>query len=139
VRRSPQLHGRDRRPVRGAVGDEPERLDRRHEDTLKDPKYKGLVLDGVVYGNDDPQISTTQAQACSRRTRTSSHHRPDHRRHRRRRSGRPAAKKTGSVFVTGLGTPKGMQDYVKGGEAPEFALWNVTDLGYLAYASRPTS
>ncbi len=45
-----------------------------------------------------------------------------------------AAKLTGKVFVTGLGTPKGMQDYVKGGEAPEFALWNVTDLGYLAYA-----
>jgi rhamnose transport system substrate-binding protein len=103
--------------------------------TLKDPKYKGLVLDGVVYGNDDPQISTTQAQgllqahpnlkviiapttvgivAAAQVVR--------------------AAKKTGSVFVTGLGTPKGMQDYVKGGEAPEFALWNVTDLGYLAYA-----
>jgi rhamnose transport system substrate-binding protein len=27
-----------------------------------------------------------------------------------------------------------MVDYVKGGQAPEFALWNVTDLGYLAYA-----
>jgi rhamnose transport system substrate-binding protein len=36
--------------------------------------------------------------------------------------------------VTGLGTPKGMVDYVKGGQAPVFALWNVTDLGYLAYA-----
>ena len=44
------------------------------------------------------------------------------------------ANKTGSVFVTGPGTPKGMQAYVKGGVAPEFALWNVTDLGYLAYA-----
>jgi rhamnose transport system substrate-binding protein len=103
--------------------------------TLKDAKYSKLVFDGVVYGNDDPQISTTQAQgllqahpnlkvivapttvgiiAAAQVVR--------------------AAKKTGSVFVTGLGTPKGMQDYVKGGEAPEFALWNVTDLGYLAYA-----
>ena len=103
--------------------------------TLKDPKYSKLVLDGVVYGNDDPQVSTTQAQGLL--------------------SAHPALKviiapttvgivaaakvvrdlkKTGSVFVTGLGTPKGMQDYVKGGESPEFALWNVTDLGYLAYA-----
>ena len=41
---------------------------------------------------------------------------------------------TGKVFVTGLGTPKGMVDFVKGGQAPVFALWNVTDLGYLAYA-----
>ena len=102
--------------------------------TMKDAKYAGLVWDGVVYGNDDPQVSTTQAQGLL--------------------SAHPnlkvivapttvgivaaaqvvrAAKKTGSVFVSGLGTPKGMVDYVKGGEAPEFALWNVTDLGYLAY------
>ena len=31
-------------------------------ETLKDAKYSGLVYDGVVYGNDDPQISTQQAQ-----------------------------------------------------------------------------
>ena len=103
--------------------------------TLQDPKYAGLKLVATVYGNDDPQVSTTQAQgllqaypnlkvivapttvgivAAAQVVR--------------------AAKKTGSVFVTGLGTPKGMVDYVKGGEAPQFALWNVTDLGYLAYA-----
>ena len=103
--------------------------------TLKDPKYSKLVLDGVVYGNDDPQVSTTQAQGL-----LSAHPNlkviiaPT-------TVGIVAAakvvrdlKKTGSVFVTGLGTPKGMQDYVKGGESPEFALWNVTDLGYLAFA-----
>ena len=39
--------------------------------TLKDAKYRKLVLDGVVYGNDDPQISTTQAQGLLPRTRTS--------------------------------------------------------------------
>jgi rhamnose transport system substrate-binding protein len=105
------------------------------QETLKDPKYAKLVFDGVVYGNDDPTVSTTQAQALL--------------------SAHPnlkvivspttvgivaaaqvvkAAGKTGSIFVTGLGTPKGMVDFVKGGQAPEFALWNVTDLGYLAYA-----
>ena len=105
------------------------------ETTLKDAKYAGLKYDGVVYGNDDPQVSTQQAQgllqahpdlkviiapttvgivAAAQVVR--------------------AAGKTGQVFVTGLGTPMGMVDYVKGGEAPEFALWNVTDLGYLAYA-----
>jgi rhamnose transport system substrate-binding protein len=105
------------------------------QDTMKDAKYANLKWDGVVYGNDDPQVSTQQAQALLQ--------------------AHPnlkvivapttvgivaaaqvvrAAKKTGSVFVTGLGTPKGMVNYVKGGEAPEFALWNVTDLGYLAYA-----
>ncbi len=105
------------------------------QQTMKEAKYKGLVWDGVVYGNDDPQISTTQAQALLQ--------------------AHPnlkvivapttvgivaaaqvvkAAGKTGKVFVTGLGTPKGMEAYVKGGQSPEFALWNVTDLGYLAYA-----
>ena len=103
--------------------------------TLKDAKYSKLVWDGVVYGNDAPTVSTQQAQALL--------------------SAHPNLKvivspttvgivaaaqvvkdqnKTGSVFVTGLGTPKGMVDFVKGGQAPEFALWNVTDLGYLAYA-----
>ena len=100
-----------------------------------DSKYANLKLVATVYGNDDPAISTTQAQALL--------------------TAHPnlkvivapttvgivaaaqvvkAQNKTGKVFVTGLGTPKGMVDYVKGGESPVFALWNVTDLGYLAYA-----
>ncbi len=103
--------------------------------TLTDAKYAGLKLVDVVYGNDDPQISTTQAQALLQKY-------PN-----LKNIIAPttvgivaaaqvvrAAKKTGQVAVTGLGTPKGMVDYVKGGESPAFALWNVTDLGYLAYA-----
>jgi rhamnose transport system substrate-binding protein len=38
----------------------------------------------------------------------------------------------GKVFVTGLGTPNQMREYVKSGAAPQFALWNPADLGYLA-------
>jgi rhamnose transport system substrate-binding protein len=100
-----------------------------------DSKYANLKLVATVYGNDDPTVSTTQAQALLQ--------------------AHPnlqvivapttvgivaaaqvvkAQGKTGKVFVTGLGTPKGMVDFVKGGQAPVFALWNVTDLGYLAYA-----
>ncbi len=37
----------------------------------------------------------------------------------------------GKVFVTGLGNPKAMREYVKSGAAPMFALWNPADLGYL--------
>jgi rhamnose transport system substrate-binding protein len=36
------------------------------------------------------------------------------------------------VFVTGLGTPNQLRAYVKSGASPEFALWNPSDLGYLA-------
>ena len=38
----------------------------------------------------------------------------------------------GKVFVTGLGTPNQMREYVKSGSSPQFALWNPGDLGYLA-------
>ena len=38
----------------------------------------------------------------------------------------------GKVFVTGLGTPNQMREYVKNGASPQFALWNPADLGYLA-------
>ncbi len=38
----------------------------------------------------------------------------------------------GQVFVTGLGTPNQMREYVKNGSSPEFALWNPADLAYLA-------
>jgi len=103
--------------------------------TLKDSKYSKLVFDGVYYGNDDPTISTQQTTAM-----LAAHPNlkviiaPT-------TVGIVAAAQEitkenliNKVFVTGLGTPKGMVDYVKSGAAPEFALWNVTDLGYLAYA-----
>ncbi|MGA2512418.1 MAG: substrate-binding domain-containing protein [Candidatus Limnocylindrales bacterium] len=103
--------------------------------TLKGSKYANLVWDGVYYGNDDPTISTQQTQAM-----LAAHPNlkvivaPT-------TVGIVAAAQVvtsqnliGKVFVTGLGTPMGMQAFVKSGVSPEFALWNVTDLGYLAYA-----
>lgn len=38
----------------------------------------------------------------------------------------------GKVAVTGLGTPDQMREYVEDGTVEAFALWNPTDLGYLA-------
>ena len=97
-------------------------------------KYSGLKLVKVAYGNDDPQVSTTEAQGLL--------------------SAYPNLKgiispttvgisaaaqvleqtgKAGKVQLTGLGTPNLMRKYVKDGTCKEFALWNVKDLGYLAY------
>ena len=102
---------------------------------LASSKYAGLKLDGIYYGDDDPRISTRQTQAML--------------------AAHPnlkvivapttvgivaaaqvvtAENKTGQVLVTGVGTPQDMAVYGKSGVAPEFALWNLTDLGYLAYA-----
>lgn len=39
---------------------------------------------------------------------------------------------TGDVKVTGLGVPSEVGPYVESGAVEEFALWNPTDLGYLA-------
>lgn len=100
---------------------------------LEKPEYSKLKLDEVVYGDDDDTKSYNEAQAlftkypnlkviiapttvgiaASARAVTD-------------------ANLIGKVFVTGLGTPNQMREYVKNGAAPQFALWNPADLGYLA-------
>lgn len=103
------------------------------KEELKKPEYSKLELVEVVYGDDDDTKSYNEAQAlftkypdlkviiapttvgiaASARAVTD-------------------ADLIGKVFVTGLGTPNQMREYVKNGAAPQFALWNPADLGYLA-------
>jgi rhamnose transport system substrate-binding protein len=100
---------------------------------LEKPEYSKLKLVEVVYGDDDDTKSYNEAQAlftkypdlkviiapttvgiaASARAVTD-------------------ADLIGKVAVTGLGTPNQMREYVKNGSAPQFALWNPGDLGYLA-------
>ena len=101
---------------------------------LAGDKYKGLKLVDTVYGDDDPQKSTTQAQALLQA-------------HPNLKVivapttvGILAAaqvvsqqKKSDSIKVTGLGFPNDMKPYVHDGTTPVFGLWSVPDLGYLAY------
>ncbi len=103
------------------------------KETLKKPEYAKLNLVTTVYGDDEDTKSYNEANglmqtypdlkviiapttvgiaAAARAVQD--------------------ANKVGKVFVTGLGTPNQMRDYVKSGAAPEFALWNPSDLGYLA-------
>jgi rhamnose transport system substrate-binding protein len=102
--------------------------------TLSAPQYAGLNLVDVVYGSDDELISQEQALALlesypnlqvivSPTT-----------------VGIAAAAKVleatgsaGTVQLTGLGTPNTMRGYVQDGTVKEFALWNIENLGYLAY------
>ncbi len=103
------------------------------EEELQKPEYSGLELVATVYGDDEDEKSyneamglmqtypdlkviispTTVGIAASARAVQD-------------------ADKVGQVFVTGLGTPNQMREYVKSGAAPQFALWNPADLGYLA-------
>jgi rhamnose transport system substrate-binding protein len=103
------------------------------EQVLTEAEYANLELVEVVYGDDDDTKSYNEAQAlftkypdlkviiapttvgiaASARAVTD-------------------AELIGQVFVTGLGTPNQMREYVKNGSAPEFALWNPADLAYLS-------
>jgi len=100
----------------------------------KDPKYAGIKLVDTVYGNDQSEVSYNRAlglvdkypdlglimspttvgiQASSK-----------------------AMQDEGlcdSVKVSGLGLPSEMVSYTMNGCAPEFALWDFRDLGYLTY------
>ena len=100
---------------------------------LKKPQFKNMKLVTVVYGNDDPSTSTTVAQGLLTKY------------PKLRGIIAPTtvgivaaaavvdnAGKKGKVIVTGLGTPLSMKKYVLNGTSPEFALWNPSDLGYLA-------
>jgi rhamnose transport system substrate-binding protein len=100
---------------------------------LKLPKYKNMKLVATVYGNDDPTDSAKATQGLI--------------------SAYPNLKgiispttvgvqaaaqelqqegKCGTIKLTGLGLPNDMRKYVKAGCAGNFALWNESDLGYLA-------
>jgi len=100
---------------------------------LEKPEYANLELVEVVYGDDDDTKSYNEAQALFTKY-------PDLEviiaptTVGIAASGRAVtdADLIGQVFVTGLGTPNQMREYVKNGAAPQFALWNPGDLGYLS-------
>jgi rhamnose transport system substrate-binding protein len=103
------------------------------KDELKKPKYSGMKLVKVAYGNDDDQKSfqetqgllqaypnlkgiispTTVGIAAAARYLDSS-------------------KYKGKVALTGLGTPNQMRKFVKDGTVKEFELWDPGKLGQLA-------
>lgn len=110
-------------------------------DIMKDylaSDYPDITLVDVVYGDDDDQTSFDQTaallqahpdlkgiispttvgiSAAARYLSTSEY--------------------KGKVFLTGLGTPNQMREYVLDGTVVAFALWNPADLGYLAaYAAK---
>lgn len=101
--------------------------------TLQKPEYSKLQLVDTVYGNDEDTKSYQEAQGLFMKY-------PDLKVIIAPTTvGIAAAARAvqdgnlvGKVFVTGLGTPNQMRAYVKSGASPEFALWNPSDLGYLA-------
>ena len=98
-----------------------------------DAKYKDMKLVDIVYGNDEPQKSTTEAEAllakypdlkgiiCPTTVGIAA-----------AAQAVETAKKADTVKVTGLGTPNQMRRFIKNGTVTAFALWSPYDEGYLA-------
>jgi rhamnose transport system substrate-binding protein len=101
--------------------------------TLKDPKYKDIKLDAVVYGDDSSDKSYREALGLFKSypnlkgiiSPTT--------------VGVAATAKaiqdnglTGKVQLTGLGLPSEMKAYIDSGVCGQMALWNPIDLGYSA-------
>lgn len=99
-----------------------------------DPKYAGIELVDIVYGDDQSEVSYNRALAL-----VDSH--PDLELIMSPTTvGIQAAAKAmqdeglcETVKVSGLGLPSEMVSYTMNGCAPEFALWDFRDLGYLTY------
>lgn len=100
----------------------------------KDPKYKDIKLDDVVYGDDQSEVSYNRALALVDKY-------PNLKLIMSPTTvGIQATAKAmqdeglcDKVKVSGLGLPSEMVSYTKNGCAPEFALWDFRDLGYLTY------
>jgi rhamnose transport system substrate-binding protein len=99
----------------------------------ENPKYKGMELVEIVYGNDDPQKSFTEAEALlTKYPELKGIIAPTTVGIRSAAQVVENAKKADTVFVTGLGLPNEMRGFIKNGTVKAFALWSPYDEGYLA-------
>jgi rhamnose transport system substrate-binding protein len=96
-------------------------------------KYPNVKLDTIVYGNDDPTVSTQVTEGLLQQfpnlkgiispttvgiaAAAAVLDTPQYR---------------GKIMLTGLGTPNSLRKYVKDGTINAFELWNPANLGYLA-------
>ena len=104
------------------------------QEALTDSKYADIELVDIVYGDDQSEVSYNRALALVDKY-------PDLGVIMAPTTvGIQAAAKAmqdedlcGEVKVSGLGLPSEMVSYTLNGCAPEFALWDFRDLGYLTY------
>ncbi|MCD8349604.1 MAG: rhamnose ABC transporter substrate-binding protein [Planctomycetaceae bacterium] len=100
---------------------------------LEDPKYKDMKLVKVAYGDDLRDKSTSETEALLKTF-------PDLKviigptTVGLAAAGKVLSDKglSGKVFLTGLGLPSEMAEYIQNGVCPWMYLWNPIDLGYLA-------
>ncbi len=100
---------------------------------LEDPKYKDMKLVKIAYGDDLRDKSTSETEDLLKTF-------PDLKviigptTVGLAAAGKVLSDKNlqGKVFLTGLGLPSEMAEYIQNGVCPWMYLWNPIDLGYLA-------
>ena len=96
-------------------------------------KYPKMKLVSVVYGNDDPTLSTQVTQGLLQRyPNLKGIISPTTVGIAAAAAVLDNAKYRGKIALTGLGTPDSLKKYVSDGTIKEFVLWKPNDLGYLA-------
>jgi rhamnose transport system substrate-binding protein len=103
-------------------------------DALKtNPKYAKMKLVATVYGDDEPQKSTTEAEALlSKYPNLKGIIAPTTVGVAAAAQVVQSAKKADKVKVTGLGTPNQMRPFIKDGTVKAFQLWSPYNEGLLA-------
>jgi rhamnose transport system substrate-binding protein len=96
-------------------------------------KYPNMKLVDVVYGNDDPTVSTQVTQGLlQKHPNLKGIISPTTVGIAAAAAVLDTAQYRGKIKLTGLGTPNSLRKYVKDGTIEAFELWNPADLGYLA-------
>ncbi len=96
-------------------------------------KYPNMKLVSVVYGNDDPTVSTQVTQGLLQQyPNLKGIISPTTVGIAAAAAVLDTAQYRGKIKLTGLGTPNQLRKYVKDGTIVAFELWNPADLGYLA-------
>ncbi|MEO6299863.1 MAG: substrate-binding domain-containing protein, partial [Paracoccaceae bacterium] len=99
-----------------------------------DPKYAAIKLDDVVYGDDQAETSYNRALALvDKYPNLGLIMSPTTVGIQATAKAMQDEKLCDKVKVSGLGLPSEMVSYTMNGCAPEFALWDFRDLGYLTY------
>jgi rhamnose transport system substrate-binding protein len=102
--------------------------------TLETPKYAGIKLVDVVYGDDQSEVSYNRAIALvDKHPNLSLIMSPTTVGIQASAKAMQDEKRCDQVKVSGLGLPSEMVSYTMSGCVPEFALWDFRDLGYLTY------
>jgi rhamnose transport system substrate-binding protein len=96
-------------------------------------KYPNMKLVEVVYGNDDPAVSTQVTQGLLQKyPNLKGIISPTTVGIAAAAAVLDTAQYRGKIKLTGLGTPNSLRKWVKNGTIEAFELWNPADLGYLA-------